>query len=98
MISDACDDWFVLFVIYCAFMFRKMAVQSSLHNRPTDSSECLKLESISSSKACRETSRRCKLYRAWAVMLVPFGFINGGVLAAYGTYCCGFPSPRVRLW
>ena len=61
--------------------FEKMAVQSSLHNCPAASSECLKLSSILASEACRETFGRHKLYHGWAVMLVPLGIMTCGVLA-----------------
>ena len=86
----------LLYIVHLCF--EKMAVQSSSHNCPTDSSECLKLSSTSASEASWETFGRCKLYHALAVMLSPLGIITWGALATYGTYCWGFPSPRARLW
>ena len=61
----------LLYLLYIVHLgFEKMAVQSSLHNCPADSSECLKLSSTSASKAFWEKFGRCKFYHALAVMFV----------------------------
>ena len=72
-----------LFLLYIVqWCLEKMAVQSSSHNCPTDSNECLKLGSMSASQDCGNTFCQCRLYRAYAVMLAPLGIITCGALVA----------------
>ena len=68
----------------------------SLHNCPTDSSECLKLGSTSASEASWETCGRCKLYHALADVVM-IGYHNLGSIGCIWGVLLGISVPTSEI-